>query len=411
MTITMNTNKALSFEQIKTFLDSSTPFQFDAKLAKDRNKWLEDTLRHYKYKKLSREQKGLLRDYMLKMTGISSSQLTKLIKRYQTEATLEPKEYKRNKFISFYTLDDIALLAKLDNAHDCLSGPATKRIIIREYEKFGKTEYERLKCISISHLYNFRETPRYRETARVFTKTNPTKVPIGIRQKPEPNGHIGYLCVDTVHQGDKDKEKGVYHINIVDMTTQFEFITCVPVISERYMIPVLENLIKQFPFQVLEVHADNGSEYINRNVVSLLNRLIIKLTKSRPRHSNDNGLVETKNGAIIRKHIGYNHIPKDKYEMVNEFYQNYLNPYLNYHRPCAFPETITDKKGKQKKIYPKDNYLTPYEKLKTIKNVNNYLKENISFEKLNQIAYTMSDTEFALLMQKEKTKMFSKIFK
>jgi len=192
------------------------------------------------------------------------------------------------------------------------------------------------------------------------------------------------------------EEKGVYHINIVDMTTQFEFITCVPVISERYMIPVLENLIKQFPFQVLEVHADNGSEYINRNVASLLNRLIIKLTKSRPRHSNDNGLVETKNGAIIRKHIGYNHIPKDKYQIVNEFYQKYLNHYLNYHRPCAFPEIITDKKGKQKKIYPKDNYMTPYEKLKTIKNSNEYLKKNISFEQLNKIAYTMSDTEFAI---------------
>ena len=97
--------------------------------------------------------------------------------------------------------------------------------------------------------------------------------------------------------------KGLYHINAVDEVSQFEIVCAVEKISERYLIPVLEQLLDQFPFIILGFHADNGSEYINRHVVKLLKKLLIELTKSRARHANDNALVESKNGSIIRKHL------------------------------------------------------------------------------------------------------------
>jgi transposase InsO family protein len=59
------------------------------------------------------------------------------------------------------------------------------------------------------------------------------------------------------------------------------------------------------PFPIRGFHSDNGSEFINQTLARLLNKLLIEQTKSRLRHSNDNGLVETKNGAVIRKHMGY----------------------------------------------------------------------------------------------------------
>jgi hypothetical protein len=59
---------------------------------------------------------------------------------------------------------------------------------------------------------------------------------------------------------------------------------------------------------ILGFHADNSSEYINHRVASLLEKLRIELTKSRARQSNDNALVESKNGSIVRKHLGYAHI-------------------------------------------------------------------------------------------------------
>jgi len=356
----MTNSKNLCLSAIGDFLSKPPIIEFKSVSKEDRNEWIQNVIMNYKYLKSSRSDKGMLRQYIMRMTGISKSQLSRLIKEYKQRGTLKSKPYKRNKFEKIYTKGDIELLADLDNAHECLAGPATVKIMKSDYADFNKMEYIRLKDVSISHLYRLRTTNRYKFRAKIFTKTNPTKVNIGERRKPEPNGKPGFLCVDTVHQGDKDGEKGAYHINLVDMVTQSEFIGSVEAILERYMKKMLFDLLDKFPYRVIEFHADNGSEYINRIVAELLNKLIIKLTKSRPRKSNDNALVESKNGSIIRKHMGYMHIPRGKADLVNNFYQNYFNIYLNYHRPCAFAEIKTDNKGKERKTYPKKNYMTPY---------------------------------------------------
>jgi len=122
-------------------------------------------------------------------------------------------------------------------------------------------------------------------------------------------------------------------------------------ISEAYLIPVLEAMLEQFPFRILGFHSDNGSEFINHKVAELLNKLLVEQTKSRPRHSNDNGLVEAKNGAVIRKHMGYGHIAAEHAEAINVFYQEHFNPYLNFHRPCGVPEVVVNRKGKQRRMY------------------------------------------------------------
>ena len=106
-------------------------------------------------------------------------------------------------------------------------------------------------------------------------------------------------------------------------------------------------------------HSDNGSEFLNRTVEKLLNKLLIEQTKSRPRHSNDNGLVKSTNGAVIRKHMGYTYIAAPHAGRIQRFYQQHFNPYLNFHRPCGQPEIKTDAKGKQKRVYR--HYQTPWE--------------------------------------------------
>lgn len=131
---------------------------------------------------------------------------------------------------------------------------------------------------------------------------------IGERRKPNPEHKPGYLRVDTVHPGDLDGIKGVYHINAVDQETQWQVLGATAQISEAWLIPVLEAMLRQFPLRILGFHSDNGSEFINYTVAKLLNQLLVEQTKSRPRHSNDNGLAEAKNGAVIRKHMGYGHI-------------------------------------------------------------------------------------------------------
>ena len=85
----------------------------------------------------------------------------------------------------------------------------------------------------------------------------------------------------------------------------------------------------------------------------MLEKLRIEFTRSRPRHSNDNGLAETKNGAVVRKEFGYEHIPQRHAARFNTYCAEYLNPFLNFHRPCLFSTDKLDPKkpGRIKRVY------------------------------------------------------------
>ena len=104
-------------------------------------------------------------------------------------------------------------------------------------------------------------------------------IAIGERRKPRPQGRPGYLRIDTVHQGDQDGNKGVYHINAVDCVTQWQVVATVQNISEAYLLPVIAQMLEQFPFKVLGFHADNGSEYVNHRVAKLLDKLRVEFTR------------------------------------------------------------------------------------------------------------------------------------
>jgi len=213
----------------------------------------------------------------------------------------------------------------------------------------------------------------------------------------------GSLRIDTCHQRD------VYHIHAVDEITQWDIAVCVPAISEAYLKPALELLLEQFPFIIFNFHSDRGSEFINKVVAGILDKLLINQTKSRSRHCNDNALIESKNGSILRKNMGYFHINKGLVGEVNEFYLTLFNPYLNFHRPCGFVTEIRkDEKGRERKVY--GQYTTPYEKLKeVVKQQNrNFLKQGITFADLDKIAYSQSDNEFAKIMREKQNELFNK---
>ena len=88
----------------------------------------------------------------------------------------------------------------------------------------------------------------------------------------------------------------------------------------------------------------------------------------------------------------------------------YLNPYVNFHRPCLFPKTTTNHKGKETKTYPYDKVMTPYEKLKSLPDASKYLKPENSFKKLDFTANYINDNESAKLLQLERKKLFKLSF-
>lgn len=259
------------------------------------------------------------------------------------------------------------------------------------------------------YLYNLRRRSGYETKRRHWTKTRGHGVPIAARRAPSPDNRAGFIRIDSVHQGDQDGVKGVYHINAVDCVTQFEIVATCERISEAFLLPVIGAMLESFPFRILGFHADNGSEYINHTVAALLDKLRVEFTKSRPRHSNDNGLAETKNAAIVRKHFGYSHIPQHWARQINAFCQDFLNPYVNYHRPCFFPETVTDEKGKTRKKYRLKDMMTPYEKLKSLPNAAAFLKPGITFEQLEKTATAHSDNESAQRVNDARKKLFQSI--
>ncbi len=368
---------------------------------KERSKWIRERLLRFKYRTLKKQEKGILIEYIQLMTGCGLRTVKNHIKAYNNGKEL-CYTYKRNCFPAVYTNTDRELLAETDTLHSRLNGKATRNILLSEFLA-GDKRYKRLSHISCAHIYNLRRSRVYREQVQVQGKTNPVQSNIGERRKPEPNGTPGYIRVDTVHQGDhKDGTKGLYHINLVDEVTQWQISMTVEAISEFHLIPVLKEALDSFPFIIKNFHSDNGSEYINRAVMNLLNKLIIKQTKSRPRRSNDNGLVESKNGSTIRKHLGHWHIPKKYSARLNLFYREHFVPYLNYHRPCAFPVKKELKNGKIKILYPQENYMTPLQKLLSLENVKQYLRPSITATKLTQQVQEKTPNEAAKEMQKAK---------
>ena len=407
--ISVHETEKLSLQEIEKFLLAAQDVRFEANQREEVYGWIERLLCQQEYVRQGRRARGLLRRYIGKMTGLSRAQLTRLVGRYVATGQVGKKATRRHRFPRHYTSADIELLARVDEAHESLSGPATRRILQREFQEYGKAEFQRLAAISNGHLYNLRRNPRYRQQRKNYQKTRPSAVAIGERRRPDPGGRPGYLRVDTVHQGDTENGKGVFHINAVDEVTQWEIAASVERISETYLEPVLVTILTQFPFVIHGFHSDNGSEFINQTVAKLLNKLMIEQTKSRPRHSNDNGLAETKNGAIIRKHMGWGHIPAAHAQRIQQFYSAYLNPYLNYHRPCAQADVEVDAKGRKRRRYRR--YQTPLETLLSLPNPQQYLRPGLKVATLKRIAGLMSDTAAARRMQEAKHRLFEQLRK
>ena len=401
----MKNAESLSRKQIEQFLQSSEGIEFAGCGRNEKYAWVEQVLKQHNYGALGRRERGVVRAYVEKVTGMSASQTTRLIRRFLDHGVVSAAPYQRHRFRTRYTAEDIALLAAVDRAHERMSGPATRRILEREYEQYGNQPYQRLAGISVAHLYNLRASARYRNQAAVFEPTRPTATRIGERRRPEPQGRPGYLRVDTVHQGDWDGAKGVYHINAVDTVTQWQVVGCTSKISEAYLLPVLAAVLEQFPFSILGFHVDNGSEYINHRVAQMLEKLRVEFTKSRACRSQDNALVEGKNGAVIRKMIGYGHIAGEHAAAIGTFYARHVNPYLNLHRPCGFATVSLDQRGKQRRQYPSGDYRTPLEKLKSLEGADQYLKPGRSLAELEREALAMSDTDCALQMNAAKSRL------
>ena len=412
--MTLRTERIRTLDQIRAFLDGSEPTDFRFAGRDSAYDFVRRTLVRFEFHGLKRDEKGLVKRFIEKVTGYSRAQITRLVKQHRRTGGIRDHRKKppAKPFPCRYTPYDAALLAEVDEAFGQLSGPATKVVLWRMYHVYGDRRFKRLVGISNGHIYNLRKSRAYRTGRLTLRETRSTPVGFGVRRKPRPDGRPGFLRVDTVHLGDLGGRKGAYVINVVDEVTQFQHLGAVPRITQHFMVPVLKDLISAFPFTVKAFHADNGSEYINCEVADLLNRLHIPtFTKSRPRRSNDNALVESKNGSVVRRWLGHIHVSHDLVPQLDAFLRDSLCPLLNFHRPCLFPTEVTSASGRVRKTYRQDDVATPYQHFRSLAGAEGFLRPGVTFKALDQLASTTTDLDAAKGVQRARDALFRAIGK
>jgi hypothetical protein len=409
MVIDMNEARISTVGQMRQVLAGTQELGFKASADEaGRYEWISAVLKRIGYRHLKRTDRGTVLEYVRHLSGYSRAQVTRLVKRAMRGEKLV-KRYRKpaHAFARRYTAADAVLLAEVDQAMNTLSGPATARVLQRMRDDHGDQRFERLGSISSGQVYNLRHSAAYQEKLPgqqiAYTHTQPVRAAtIGVRRAPAPDGKPGFIRIDSVHQGDLDGVKGLYHINAVDCVTQWQVVSSVEGISEAFLLPVIEQMLAQFPFTLHGFHADNGSEYVNHRVAELLNKLHVEFTRSRPRHSNDNGLVETKNGVVIRKLFGYEHIPQHFAARFNAVCQEHLNPFLNFHRPCLFATELPDPKkpGRIKRVYRAKDAMTPFEKLLSLPDAAGFLRPGVTLEGLHAQACARTALEAGAALHK-----------
>lgn len=311
------------------------------------------------YSRLDRRQKGIVRAFLIETTGYSRAQLTRLIAQWAKFRRLAVNRSDRWRFPTRYTTSDIALLAELDAVHQDLPGPAVKHILAREYHLFGKAEYERLARLSVSHIYNLRRSTEYQHL-RAWVQHEPSQMlRLGRNLKPDARREPGYLSIRLVRAYSENELSG-YQICAIDGATKWRVLGCAESLREVHFSPVLEAVLHQFPFQIRGLRSELGIANFDPPTPSIEMR--------------------ARSDAFQRALTAH------------------LNPYVNYHRPCAFTaleRPSTSDRGPRRRTC----YLTPYERLVSLSNWQTFLKPGITPLLLKRVSSRMSDTESARQMQ------------
>ena len=214
----MSLEQLTTIDAIEQFLEGTQSVAFSVLTNKqERYLWVQKTLVKHYYILLGKADKGIVTGYLMKIAGYSRAQIKRLIQQYVKSGAITVKRAPANGFKRAYTDADIRLLANMNERRQPIA--VLKKLCERAFERFGQAAYQQLANISVSHLYNLRRSKTYQRQRCTLTKTRPKAASFGQRRKPSPNNQPGYIRIDSIHQGDQDKRKGIYHINAVDEVT------------------------------------------------------------------------------------------------------------------------------------------------------------------------------------------------
>jgi site-specific recombinase XerD len=148
------------------------------------------------------------------------------------------------------------------------------------------------------------------------------------------NARPGFLEADLVaHCGGNAAGSYLYTLTLTDVATGWT--ECLPLRARasELVVKALERARTLFPFPILGIDTDNGSEFINDDLVAYCEREHLTFTRGRPEQKNDQCFVEERNRAVVRRMVGYDRLVGEQaYHQLGELYRA-LHLYVNCFQP------------------------------------------------------------------------------
>ena len=324
-----------------------------------------------RYHAASREDKGRLLDEMTTYTGMHRKTVIRLMRSEPKRAPAKPR-YKRR----IYGTDVERVIRVIAKALDY---PCRERLtpmlptMADHLSRLGVLEIEAetqelLERISVSTVGRImtrvrQDEPRLRRRAQNGRVTR-VHAQVPIRTIPWYQSMPGHLEADLVqHSGPNSSGEFLYTLQLVDVATGWSELAAVLGKSYRVISDGFKRCLARLPFAVHEVHTDNGTEFLNSNLLTFWHAHYpaVALSRSRPYQKQDNRFVEHRNGALVRALLGHDRFDTARHaQQLNHLY-NRVWLYFNFFQPVMRQTEKTYEQGHVRRR--QKDVRTPFQRL------------------------------------------------
>jgi hypothetical protein len=368
-----------------------------------------------RYLQANRKARGDLLDEMEAVTGLHRKSLTRLM-----NGSLQRKKRSKQRGRTYdKAVEDMIRVIAESLDYVCAERVTPNLVWMADHlaehgelwlpaevrEKLAKisisTTQRILSRIDVSSLRPTRKRPK---AGKGLRSEIPTK------RLPWDERRAGYFEVDTVyHCGSSASGEFLCTVQMIDVATGWS--ERVAVLGRSYLVmeDAFRRMLTRLPFPVVEIHPDNGSEFMNHHLLRFWRDRVqgVSLSRSRPYQKNDNRFVEQKNGSLVRSYLGYDRLDTvAQTQMVNRFYDkmwlyyNLFQPVMRLQEKVYLPKQ-EGQHARTKRRY--DQARTPFDRLCETEAITDEHKEQLSAlrartnpRQLRQEIYALIDQIFSL---------------
>jgi len=365
-----------------------------------------------RYNRATKKKKGVMLDEFCATTGYNRSYASWILKIKKDKVLGYMKTGgKTIKFVAakkkagkkgrpkIYTYDVFLALKKIWVVFDFICGKRLAPFIAEATEKLKKhkeidlTDEVSKKLTTMSASTIDRLLKREKDKARLGKGKSGTK-PGTLLKNQIPirtfagwdNAVPGFTEVDLVgHDGGNNSGDFIQSLNFVDIATCWDVTAACKNKAQVHVFGTLKTIVARFPFVILGIDSDNGSEFINAHMLKYCIKNEITFTRSRPYRKNDSCFVEQKNYSVVRRNVGYLRYDTDEeLGLLNELYV-YLDSYINYFQPVLKLISKTRVGSKATKKY--DKAKTPFRRVLESKSIDDKIKKSLKreYDRLNPV--------------------------